>query len=173
MERWLPSTDYKKDKMNAMTEENTDNSHIPAQVESNTPAFAAEGISTPASSTRKSRPLPDDAMIIVPVRNMVLFPGAVVPLTIGRKRSIAAAQQAARGQHPIGVLLQRQGDIEDPGPNDLHWVGTTANVVRYITAPDGAHHLICQGEERFRVLEFLELRRQRRLCVRYADHIGK
>jgi ATP-dependent Lon protease len=79
-----------------------------------------------------------------------------VPLTIGRRRSIAAAQQAARGQHPIGVLLQRQGDVEDPGPDDLHWVGTTANVVRYITAPDGAHHLICQGEERFRVLEFLD-----------------
>ncbi len=142
--------------MNAMTENNTDNTHIPAQAESNTPAFAAEGGSTPASGTRKSRPLPDDAMIIVPVRNLVLFPGAVVPLTIGRKRSVAAAQQAARGQHPIGVLLQRQGDVEDPGPDDLHWVGTTANVVRYITAPDGAHHLICQGEERFRVLEFLD-----------------
>jgi ATP-dependent Lon protease len=156
MERWLSGADHKEDKVNAMTENNTDNTHIPAQAESNTPAFAAEGTSTPASSTRKSWPLPNDAMIIVPVRNMVLFPGAVVPLTIGRKRSIAAAQQAARGQHPIGVLLQRQGDVEEPGPDNLHWVGTTANVVRYITAPDGAHHLICQGEERFRVLEFLD-----------------
>jgi len=142
--------------MNAMTEDNTDNARIPAHAESNMPASAAEAGSAPASGARKSRPLPDDAMIIVPVRNMVLFPGAVVPLTIGRKRSIAAAQQAARGQHPIGVLLQRQGDVAEPGPDDLHWVGTAANVVRYITSADGSHHLICQGEERFRVLEFLD-----------------
>jgi ATP-dependent Lon protease len=142
--------------MNTTNENNTDNTRIPAQAESNVPASAAEGIAAPASAARKSRPLPDDAMIIVPVRNMVLFPGAVVPLTIGRKRSIAAAQEAARGQHPIGVLLQRQVDVDDPGPDDLHWVGTAANVVRYITATDGAHHLICQGEERFRVLEFLD-----------------
>jgi ATP-dependent Lon protease len=151
----VPDADFKEDEMNATTEKNSEDSNIPVQAESNAPALAAEG-ATPASSMRKLRPLPDDAMVIVPVRNIVLFPGAVVPLTIGRKRSIAAAQEAARGQHPIGVLLQRQHDVEDPGPDDLHWVGTTANVVRYITAPDGAHHLICQGEERFRVLEFLD-----------------
>ena len=142
--------------MNATTANDTDTARIPAQAESNLPASAAEDHSAPASGARKSRPLPDDAMIILPVRNMVLFPGAVVPLTIGRKRSVAAAQQAARSQHPIGVLLQRQGDVADPGPDDLHWVGTAANVVRYITAADDTHHLICQGEERFRVLEFLD-----------------
>jgi ATP-dependent Lon protease len=105
---------------------------------------------------RTSRPLPDDALVIVPVRNVVLFPGTVLPITIGRERSRAAAQYAVRAQRPLGVLLQRKKDVEEPGPDDLYWVGTTASVLRYITAPDGAHHLVSQGEKRFRVLQFLD-----------------
>jgi len=132
----------------------------PAQAEGNTPAFAVQGDSVsstaPEAATHTAKPLPEDALIILPVRNMVLFPGALVPITIGRARSLAAAQFAARAQCPIGVLLQRKGEVEEPGPDDLHWVGTTANVLRYITAPDGAHHVVCQGEERFRVLQFLD-----------------
>jgi len=144
--------------MNAMTEK--EDTRNPAQAEGNTPAFAAQGESaaSPAheAATRTAKPLPEDALIILPVRNMVLFPGALIPITIGRSRSLAAAQFAARAQRPIGVLLQRKGEVEEPGPDDLHWVGTTANVLRYVTAPDGAHHVICQGEERFRVLQFLD-----------------
>ena len=103
-----------------------------------------------------ARPLPADALIIVPVRNVVLFPGMVLPLTVGRERSRAAAHEAARLQRPLGVLLQNNPDAEEPNPEDLHWVGTTANVLRYITGPDGAHHAICQGVKRFRVLQFLD-----------------
>jgi ATP-dependent Lon protease len=102
------------------------------------------------------RPLPDDALIIVPVRNVVLFPGTVFPLTVGRERSRTAAQEAARLQRPLGVLLQSKPEVDEPGPDDLHWVGTTATVLRYITAPDGSHHAICKGVKRFRVLQFLE-----------------
>ncbi len=104
----------------------------------------------------ETRPLPDDALIIVPVRNVVLFPGMVFPLTVGRERSRAAVYEAARLQRPLGVLLQSRPDAEEPGPDELHRVGTTANLVRYITATDGAHHAICQGGQRFRVLQFLE-----------------
>src|SRR5512143_1244915 len=103
-----------------------------------------------------SRPLPDDAIAIVPVRNVVLFPGAVIPLTVGRERSRAAAQEAVRLERPLGVLLQNKPEIEEPGPNDLHWVGTSASVLRYITTPDGLHHAIARGLRRFRVLQFLE-----------------
>ncbi|TMH35175.1 MAG: AAA family ATPase, partial [Betaproteobacteria bacterium] len=102
------------------------------------------------------RPLPEDAVAIVPVRNLVLFPGLVVPLAMGRERSRAAAQYAAREQRPLGILLQSKPETEEPGPDDLHWVGTTATVLRYITAPDGSHHAICKGTQRFRVLQFLE-----------------
>ncbi|HYC37021.1 MAG TPA: endopeptidase La [Usitatibacter sp.] len=117
-----------------------------------TPARAAEG----AAWDEKARPLPADAVIILPVRNMVLFPGLVVPLAVGRQRSRAAAQEAVRLQRPIGILLQNKPDVDEPTPDDMHWVGTTANVLRYVTAPDGSHHAIVQGVKRFRVLQFLE-----------------
>ena len=144
--------------MNAMTE--NEQTRNPAQADGEAPAYAAQPESVSDTSSKAvpddAKPLPDDALIILPVRNMVLFPGALIPITVGRSRSIAAAQFAARNQRPLGVLLQRQGEIEEPGPDDLHWVGTTANVLRYMTAPDGTHHVVFQGEERFRVLQFLD-----------------
>jgi ATP-dependent Lon protease len=100
--------------------------------------------------------IPEDALIIVPVRNLVLFPGMILPVTIGREGSVAAAQAAVKAERPIGLLLQRQPDIEAPKREDLHDVGTAAQIVRYITTPDGAHHVVAQGEGRFRVLELLE-----------------
>jgi ATP-dependent Lon protease len=103
-----------------------------------------------------SRQLPQDVLICVPVRNVVLFPGVVFPLTIGRERSRAAAQEAVRLQRPLGVLLQSKPDVDLPGAEDMYRVGTTANVLRYITAPDGAHLVVCQGVTRFRVLQFLD-----------------
>ena len=99
--------------------------------------------------------LPADVLPLVPVRNLVLFPGTVVPVTMARPRSIGAAQAGVRGERPIGVVLQREAGVEDPGPLDLHRVGSTATVLRYMTAPDGNHHLICQGQQRFRILEFV------------------
>lgn len=98
----------------------------------------------------------EDALIIVPVRNMVLFPGLVLPVVIGRGASIAAAQEAARTEKPLGMLLQRDPALEEPRPEDLYRIGTVANILRYVTAPDGSHHVVCQGVQRFRVLEFIE-----------------
>ena len=103
-----------------------------------------------------SRPLPEDALIVVPMRNMVLFPGVISPITIGRKSSVAAAQEAVRSEKKVGFLLQRDARRDDVRPDDLYWVGTAGQVVRYITGPEGAHHLVVQGTSRFRVLEFLE-----------------
>lgn len=99
--------------------------------------------------------IPEDALIIIPVREMVLFPGAIAPIAIGRPKSIAAAQQALREQRPVGIVLQRSPEIEEPGPDDLYRVATIANIVRYITAPDGTHHIVCQGVQRARILDFL------------------
>ncbi len=99
--------------------------------------------------------LPSDALIIVPVRNTVLFPGLALPITLGRQKSVAAAQQAVRDQRQVGILLQRDAEVADPTAIDMHRMGTVANIMRYITAPDGAHHIVCQGEQRFQIVEYL------------------
>src|SRR5215470_6677667 len=114
---------------------------------------AKESASSAAGATLPG--LPPDALIIVPVRNTVLFPGLVLPITLGRPKSIAAAQQAVRDQRQVGILLQRAAEVEDPTAIDMHRMGTLANVVRYITTPDGSHHLVCQGEQRFQIVEYL------------------
>jgi ATP-dependent Lon protease len=76
-------------------------------------------------------------------------------LAIGRPSSIAAAQEAVRAERSIGVILQTDPAIDDPQPTQLHRVGTSAQVLRYVTAPDGTHHVICQGLRRFRVKDFI------------------
>jgi ATP-dependent Lon protease len=99
--------------------------------------------------------IPGDAMVIVPIRNVVLFPGMILPLTIGREASILAAQQAVKTEQPVGILLQREAEVEAPGPDDLCLVGTVANILRYVTLQDNAHVIVCQGLQRFRVAEYL------------------
>jgi ATP-dependent Lon protease len=122
------------------------------------------GGSTPTPTTPEregeagadSVPIPEDALILLPVRDMVLLPGIIFPITIGRPRSVAAIQQAVREERPLGVVMQRDPQEAEPGPDGLHRVGTVANIVRYVTAPDGSHHIICQGAHRFRILEMLQ-----------------
>ncbi len=102
------------------------------------------------------KPLPEDALIVIPMRNTVLFPGVISPITVGRPASVAAAQEAVRSEKKIGFLLQRDPQKNDVRPDEVYWVGTAGQVVRYITGAEGAHHLVVQGQNRFRVLEFLE-----------------
>jgi len=116
----------------------------PPQVASPSP-----GKQTPA------KPLPEDALIVIPMRNTVLFPGVISPITVGRAASVAAAQEAVRTEKKVGFLLQRDPQTNEVRPEDLYWVGTAGQVVRYITGAEGTHHLVVQGQSRFRVLEFL------------------
>src|SRR3990170_6955187 len=110
----------------------------------------------PASEASAQLELPEGALILLPTRNVVLFPGIVVPLALGRAQSIAGAQTAAQGDRPVGVLLQSDASVDAPGPEHLHRVGTVAEILRYVTAPDGNHHLVVRGVRRFRVREFVE-----------------
>src|SRR4030095_6867395 len=109
-----------------------------------------------SSSDAPQLELPQGAIILLPTRNAVLFPGIVVPLTLGRPQSIAGAQAAAQGDRPVGVLLQTDPAIDAPRLEHLHRVGTVAEILRYVTAPDGNHHVVARGVRRFRVLAFLE-----------------
>lgn len=103
-----------------------------------------------------TRTLPDDARIIIPLRDAVLFPGVLSPVTVRRQSSVAAAQEAVKTERPVGFLLQRDPSKSEVGPDEVCWVGTEGPIARYITGQDGAHHLLVQGQSRFRVLEFLE-----------------
>src|SRR5260221_12088820 len=98
---------------------------------------------------------PEDVLIVLPVRDLVLFPGVVLPIAIQGKRALAAAQEAVRTQRRVGLLLQKDPATEEPETQGLHPVGTAASIVRFITAADGTHHLICQGEQRFTVLDYV------------------
>jgi ATP-dependent Lon protease len=100
-------------------------------------------------------PLPADAVPIVPIRAVALFPATVAPITLGRELSIAAAQEAVRAGHKIALLAQRDPGTEKPAAADLYSIGVLATVMRYVTTPEGTHHLVCQGESRFRVVEML------------------
>jgi ATP-dependent Lon protease len=98
----------------------------------------------------------EDVLIILPVSNTVLFPGVVLPIAISGNAALAAAQEAVRTQRRVGLLLTSEAQADAaPGPETLHHVGTAASIVRFITAPDGTHHLIAQGEERFTVLDYV------------------
>lgn len=97
--------------------------------------------------------LEQDSLILLPVRNAVLFPGMVLPLTAGRGQSKEDVQAAIKRQQPLGIVLQRDPQVQDPPYEGLNTIGTVANLLRYVTSPeDGAHHLICQGVERFRLI---------------------
>ncbi len=123
---------------------------------------AAEG------ATTEPRVIGDDVLIILPVRNSVLFPQVVLPIAIKRERSVAAAQEAVKAGRKVGLLLQRDPEQDDPGAEGLYPVGTMATIVRYVTAADGTHHLICQGEQRFSVLDFVS--RDPFLVARITPH---
>ena len=111
---------------------------------------------TPLANAPAQRVVPDDAMIIVPVLNTVLFPGMIAPFAIGRRGSMAAAQYAVTAGWPIGTVMQSNAQVDEPGPDDLSAMGTVASILRYVTTPDGTHHIVCQGHQRFRVTGYLE-----------------
>lgn len=115
-----------------------------------------DSTTTPDDKAASSAALPEGAVIILAVRNVVLFPGTVLPIAVGRKQSVAAAQEAARRGATIGIVLQRDLGLDTPSGADLHSIGTEASILRYVTTPDGSHHLICQGQRRFRIQEFIE-----------------
>jgi ATP-dependent Lon protease len=90
-------------------------------------------------------------MPILPLRNTVLFPGVVLPITVGRDKSIKAVNDAYKADKLIGVLAQRDSSVEDPAIHELMNVGTIARIIKVIKMPDGGTTVILQGKRRFRV----------------------
>src|SRR6478735_2816913 len=88
---------------------------------------------------------------LLPLRNTVLFPGVVLPITVGRDKSIKAVNEAYKADKLVGVVAQKDSEVEDPGINDLEDVGTVAKIIKLIKMPDGGTTVIIQGKKRFRV----------------------
>lgn len=84
--------------------------------------------------------LPADVIALVPMRNVVLFPQVLMPITVGRTKSIATVEHALQSKTPIGIVLQKDAAVDDPGFDELCGIGTVANVVRHVTSNDGIHH---------------------------------
>lgn len=93
------------------------------------------------------------ALPILPLRNMVLFPGVVIPITAGRDKSIRLINDANAGTKIIGVVAQKDESVEEPGAADIHNVGTVARILRVLKMPDGNTTVILQGKKRFEVAE--------------------
>ncbi len=92
---------------------------------------------------------------ILPIRNTVLFPGVVLPITVGRDKSIKLVQDAYKGDRTVGVISQKQQSIENPDFDDLNRIGTVARIIRLLKMPDGSTTVIIQGKKRFEMLELL------------------
>ena len=97
-----------------------------------------------------------EALPLLSLRNTVLFPGVVIPITVGRDRSIRLVKEAHKLEHRIGVVSQKNDDIEIPNGEDLNEVGTVAKVIKMLRMPDGSNTVILQGQKRFKWTEIVQ-----------------
>ncbi len=96
-----------------------------------------------------------DVLPILPLRNTVLFPGVVIPITVGRKKSLRLVQEVFKKNKILGAIAQMDGDIEDPELEDLYQIGTVAQILKILEMPDGSTSVILQGRKRFRLDDLL------------------
>ena len=100
----------------------------------------------------EGQPIPEE-LPLLPLRNTVLFPGVVIPITVGRDKSIKAVSDAYKHDKLVGVVAQKDSSIEEPSINDLESIGTVAKIVKLIKMPDGGTTIIIQGKKRFKIEE--------------------
>ena len=98
------------------------------------------------------QPIPAE-LPLLPLRNTVLFPGVVIPITVGRDKSIKAVTDAYKGDKLIGVVSQKDSLVEEPTVSDLVDIGTVAKIIKLIKMPDGGTTVIIQGRKRFKIDE--------------------
>lgn len=106
---------------------------------------------------------------ILPIRNIVLFPGMVIPITVSRQKSVRLVKRAYRGNKIIGVVTQANQTKEEPTSEDLYKVGTMAYIIKMIVLPDGNTTIIVQGKKRFEVLEYVRYEPQLTAKVKFME----
>jgi ATP-dependent Lon protease len=97
-----------------------------------------------------------DILPILPLRNTVMFPGIVMPITVGRQKSLQLVQEVYRGNRLLGTVAQKDGNTDDPLQNDLYQTGTIAQVLKILEMPDGTTSVIIQGKKRFEIVEYTQ-----------------
>jgi len=112
-------------------------------------------LSTEDEEAMNSEEIPE-VLPLLPLRNTVLFPGVVIPITVGRDKSIRLIRDYYKGNKIIGVVAQKDARIEDPDFDDLNSVGTAAHVMKILQMPDGSNTAIIQGKRRFHVQELVQ-----------------
>jgi ATP-dependent Lon protease len=103
----------------------------------------------------KPEDLPEE-LSILPIKNTVLFPGVVIPITVGRQKSIKLVKKAYQGAKIIGVIAQKNSQAEEPAIDDLYRTGTVARIIKMLVLPDGNTTIIIQGKNRFAIREFVQ-----------------
>jgi len=93
---------------------------------------------------------------LIPLRDLTLFPNLVVPLFVGRERSIKALEEAMRESHLVALATQRKAETQDPAPEDLYEIGCAASIMQELKLPDGTAKALVEGQQRFRILEFVQ-----------------
>jgi len=106
-------------------------------------------------SDLKPEDLPEE-LSILPIKNTVLFPGVVIPITVGRQKSIKLVKKAYQGNRIIGVLAQKNSQAEEPTIDELYRAGTVARIIKMLVLPDGNTTIIIQGKNRFTIKEFVQ-----------------
>ncbi|WP_127136990.1 endopeptidase La [Flagellimonas oceanensis] len=106
---------------------------------------------TPEDEEQMNRESLPETLPVLPLRNTVLFPGVVIPITAGRDKSINLIKDANNGSKTIGVVSQKDESVENPGPEDINTMGTVARILRVLQMPDGNTTVIIQGKKRFNI----------------------
>ena len=104
-------------------------------------------------STSSSVP---EILPLIPLRDLILFPNLVVPLFVGRERSIKALEESMRNDHMVALVTQKEAETQDPGPEDIYEIGCAASVMQELKLPDGTAKALVEGQRRIKILEWIE-----------------
>ena len=114
-----------------------------------------------------------DTLPIIALRNAVLFPETIIPITVGREKSIKLVREAYKGNKILGAVTQKDAKLEDPRPQDLYDIGTLAKIIKIIEMPDGGLTIILQGMKRFHILDLISTNPYFIASVKYIDEDKK
>ena len=108
-------------------------------------------------SQRAETPMIPDVLPLIPLRDLILFPDLVVPLFVGRERSIKSLEEAMREGHLVALATQCMPETQEPGPDDIHTIGCLGAIMQELKLPDGTAKALVEGQQRFRILEFVQI----------------